>query len=242
MKKPFLIFAHRGASTIYPENTLPAFREAIRMGANGLELDVQLSKDGCPVVIHDESLTRTTNGKGLVKNHTVKELKQLSAGLWFDPKYRGLKIPTLEEVLKRSKPRHIVLNIEMKNLLIRSENLEAEIIRLIRKYKMTNRVILSTFNPESIRIVRQIDPTITTSFLYFGKLDSPWKMALDLGASYIQPPFQALTKEIVQNCQKMDLLVCPYDVNNNQEIQLALEWDVDGLITLHPQYAKQFVK
>lgn len=242
MKKTFLIFAHRGASTIYPENTLPAFREALRMGANGLELDVQLTKDGCPVVIHDESLTRTTNGKGLVKNHSLKELKQLSAGLWFDSKYRGLKIPTLEEVLKRAKPRQIVLNIEMKNLLIRSENMEVEIIRLIHKFKMKDRVILSTFNPESIRYVQQIDPTIRTSFLYFGKLDNPWKMAIEIGSTYIQPPFQALTKDMVQTCKKNNLLVCPYNVNDIQEIQIALEWEVDGLITLHPHFAKQFVK
>jgi glycerophosphoryl diester phosphodiesterase len=241
MKPPLMIFSHRGDSINYPENTIPAFREAIRQGATGLELDVHLSKDDCPIVIHDEYLTRTTNGKGLVKNHTVKQLKKLSAGRWFHPRFHHIKIPTLEEVLVKAKSYPILINVEMKNLFMPSNNLEQEIIKIIHKHEMAERVILSSFNPKSIERARSIDSEIQTGLLYFGKLDRPWKMALELGTRYVQPPMNALSKELVRLCQSSGLLVCPYYVNTWSDIRYALDCKVDGLITMHPARVKNLL-
>ncbi|MEW9667402.1 glycerophosphodiester phosphodiesterase [Ammoniphilus sp. 3BR4] len=242
MNSKLKIFAHRGASHIYPENTLPSFKEAIRRGANGLELDVQLSKDGHPVVIHDESLNRTTNGTGLVKHCTLRELKELSAGAWFHPRHAHLRIPTLEEVFLGAKKYPVFLNIEMKNLFIRSENLEERIIQLILKYDLTNRVILSSFNPQSIERVKKINRHITTGFLYFGKLDEPWKMAHELEAEYLQPPINVITQDYVHQSWLHGLQVCPYGVNQSHELSRALHCRVDGLITIYPERARKLVE
>jgi glycerophosphoryl diester phosphodiesterase len=242
MKSSFQIFAHRGASHVYPENTLPAFREAVRLGATGLELDVQLSKDGYPVVIHDEYLDRTTNGKGLVKNHTLQQLKQLSAGSWFHPKFSKFQIPTLEEVLIKAQSYPVVVNIELKNLLIQFTNLEKEIIQLIQKYEMTHRVILTSFNPDSIERIRSLNQIISTAFMFFGKLDHPWKMALDLQATLIQPPISSVTSELVETCRLHGLSVYPYHVNKWSDIGKVLECKVDGVITKYPERVRHFVE
>ncbi len=240
--KSLMIFAHRGASHIYPENTLPAFREAIRRGANGLELDVHLTKDGYPVVVHDEHLNRTTTGKGLVKNYTLKEIKELSAGSWFDSRYSHFKVPTLEEVFEKAQSYPVLLNIEIKNVLIRYDNIEKEIIRLIKKYDFLQRVILSSFNPESIKLIHSIESRISTGLLYFGKLADPWVMAHEFGAKVIQPPIDAINPHFVQNCRHSGLLVCPYNVNQWREIVRAVESGVDGMVTLYPERVRKFVE
>ncbi|MBP1930575.1 glycerophosphodiester phosphodiesterase [Ammoniphilus resinae] len=242
MKRDFLIFAHRGAAHRYPENTFPAFKEALRLGASGLELDVQLTKDGYPVVIHDFRVNRTTNGRGLVKNYTLKEIKALSAGSWFHPRFAHLKIPTLEEVLIKAKELPILLNIELKNLLIKNENLESEVIRLVCKYGMEKQIYLSTFNPESISRIRHLNPNIQTSFLYFGILEEPWKMAYELGAACIQPPIISLTRDLVRASRERGLLVFPYHVNQWREIQRSLELGVDGVITMYPERVGKFCR
>lgn len=242
MNTSFTIFAHRGASHIYPENTLSSFKEAIRRGATGIELDVQLSKDGHPVVIHDESLNRTTNGSGLVKHHTLKQLKALSAGSWFHPRYKHFKIPSLEDVFRKVRGSRILLNIEMKNLLIRSQNLEERIIQLILKYDLEEQVILSSFSPQSIEMVKKLNRHIATGLLYFGKLDEPWKLASDLHAQYIQPPIEVLTPELVQQSQLHRLLVCPYGVNEPRDFLLATRCNVDGIITMYPEKARKLCR
>jgi glycerophosphoryl diester phosphodiesterase len=238
MNSTVIVFSHRGASHLYPENTLPAFREAIRLGADGLELDVQLTKDYVPIVFHDEYLHRTTNGKGLVRNHTLKEIKRLSAGGWFHPQFHAVKVPTLFEVLKRAKPYSLLLNIEMKNLIFQNEHLEQEIIRRVQHLKMTDRVILSSFNTDSIERVKQLDPRIKTGLLYFGKLAKPWKMAESLGADYLQPPILTLSEELVEQSNRLGIKVCPYHVNKWTEIQLALKCKVNALVTMYPERVK----
>ena len=242
MNSNLMIFAHRGASHILPENTLPAFKKAIQLGSNGLELDVHLTKDGYPVVIHDEKVNRTTNGRGLVKNLTLKELRKLSAGAWFHERYTHYKVPTLEEVFQRASRFPILLNVEMKNLLIRYEDMEKKIIRLIQDYNLQKRVILSSFNPESLKVVSRLDKQIATGFLYFGKLDEPWTMALELGAHTIHPPIDALTHELVKTSHHFGLLVCPYHVNRWRQINLALDCHVDGIITMYPERVRKFVE
>src|SRR5437868_11167811 len=109
-----IVFAHRGANRLTPENTMSAFRKAQELGATAFELDVQLSKDGIPVVIHDGSLERTTDGEGMVAEHTFEELCELDAGSWFGNEFIEEKIPSLEEVLQEFIPLDIYLNLELK--------------------------------------------------------------------------------------------------------------------------------
>ena len=164
MKQP-KIFAHRGASSYAPENTLPAFALAASQGADGIELDVHLTRDGQLVVIHDETLERTTNGSGWVKDHTLAQLQQLRADN-HTPGFADASIPTLEQVLELVKPTGMLVNIELKTSLIWYEGLEEKTVELVRAMGMEDRVIYSSFNHYSIEKVRQLDPEAETAYLY----------------------------------------------------------------------------
>lgn len=142
-----LILAHRGALYEAPENTVPAFQRALARGADGVELDVTLSADGAVVVIHDDTLDRTTSGSGLVSTHTLAELKQLEAGEWFTYDFLGVRIPTLAEVFE-ALPGGAVINIELKPSLSRPVNdLPAAVLRVVRAAQAERRVLYSSFNP-----------------------------------------------------------------------------------------------
>jgi glycerophosphoryl diester phosphodiesterase len=160
-----LNFAHRGASHEAPENTLAAFLLALELGADGIELDVQLSRDGEIVVIHDFALETTTDGHGLVRDRTLAELKELDAGGKFDPAFAGQQIPTLQEVIE-AVGRHLKLNIELKADGLHDDGLVAAVVRLIEETHLLDRVVVSSFNPMALRRVRQLNPWIPIGLLY----------------------------------------------------------------------------
>ncbi|HEX9075950.1 MAG TPA: glycerophosphodiester phosphodiesterase family protein, partial [Anaerolineae bacterium] len=141
-----LIIAHRGASNWAPENTLAAFQRACALGADGIELDVTLTRDGVPVVIHDDTVDRTTNGKGAVAQMTLEEIRSLDAGSWYSAEFRGEKIPTLAGVLQAVGQCGLV-DIELKGTKLKADGLEAAAIRAVESAGMHERVILSSFNP-----------------------------------------------------------------------------------------------
>ncbi|GIW23545.1 MAG: hypothetical protein KatS3mg068_2552 [Candidatus Sericytochromatia bacterium] len=160
-----LIIAHRGFSGRYPENTLIAIEEAIRF-SDMIEIDVQLSKDNIPVVFHDSNLKRTTNVAGKLNQRTLQELKELDAGSWFSINFRNEKIPTLEEVLKIIKDR-ILLNIEIKKSSVFKENsiIEEKILELIKKYKIQEQIIISSFSSLALKRIKILEPEIKTAIL-----------------------------------------------------------------------------
>ncbi|PGT82250.1 MULTISPECIES: glycerophosphodiester phosphodiesterase [Bacillaceae] len=164
------IFAHRGLSGFYPENTMAAFKAAVEVGAHGIELDVQMSKEGELVVIHDEKLERTTNGVGYVKDLTLNQLKQYDAGSWFHADFENEKIPTLNEVLEWVKllPKKLIVNIELKNDRIEYENLEKKVLRLIYELNLQQQCILSSFNRDSLKKIYELDHNIETALLFQG--------------------------------------------------------------------------
>ena len=134
------IFAHRGASGYAPENTLPAFAMAEQQGADGIELDVQLTKDGEVVVIHDEKIDRTGTDRGYVRNYTLQELKNLSFHNQME-RYRGVKIPTLREVLELVKPGKMQVNIELKTGIFWYPEIEEKTMKIVKDAGMEERVI-----------------------------------------------------------------------------------------------------
>ncbi len=167
-----LNFAHRGASYEAPENTLAAFLLAAELGADGVELDVQLSKDGEVVVIHDLNLECSTNGSGPVRERTLAQLKDLDAGGWFDPGYAGQQVPTLQEVIDAVGHR-LLLNIELKTPSLRDDGLVAEVVRTIEDNHLLDRVIVSSFNPIALWRVRRLEPWIPIGLLYAPDLPLP---------------------------------------------------------------------
>ncbi len=152
-----LNFAHRGASHEAPANTLAAFLLAVDLGADGIEFDVHLSKDGHAVVIHDFDVSATTDGQGLVRAKTLAELKELDAGSWFDPVFAGQRIPTLQEVIDAVGHR-LLLNIELKTSGWGDGGLAAKVTHIVEQNGLVDRVILSSFNPLTVWRAKRRNP------------------------------------------------------------------------------------
>lgn len=146
------IFAHLGASGQFPENTMLAFEKGIEAGADGIELDVQLTKDGRIVVIHDERLNRTTSLKGFVKDTAYDEVKTANAAAGHDQAYSDIKVPLLEDVLSWAVKKDFLINIELKNSVIRYEGMEEKVLEAVKRFNVEERVILSTFNHDSLAL------------------------------------------------------------------------------------------
>ncbi|MEZ4614847.1 MAG: glycerophosphodiester phosphodiesterase family protein [Caldilineaceae bacterium] len=166
------IFAHRGAKAVAPENTLPAFAQALEMNVAGIELDVHCSKDGKLVVIHDESLARTTNGKGNVGDYSAAELAKLDAGSHFHPQFAGVGIPTLNEVFDLVGQRCLV-NVEVKTADPLGGDQVEPLLAMIEDRGLYDQVIVSSFNPVSLIKVRYLNPKVRLGLLYYLPL-LPW--------------------------------------------------------------------
>ena len=228
------VWAHRGASGVYPENTLLAFKEAIKMHSDGIELDIHLTKDGEIVVCHDETIDRTSDGKGYIKDYTLEELKQFNFNqknliFGFEP------IPTIQEVIALIKPTDLLLNIELKTNIFFYEGIEKKIVDLIRKEKMEDRVIFSSFNHYSILQIKKLSRKVKTAFLY---MDSPIDVAdyaKKHGVNALHPAFYNIqhTKEI-QAAKKAKLKINVWGVNLPEEILACIDADVDGVFTDYP--------
>lgn len=231
------IFGHRGSAGTHPENTMISFQHAVKVGVDGIELDVQFTKDHTIVVIHDETVDRTTNGKGLVKDYTYKELCKLDASYKFKKKYGFCSIPTLNELLEWASKYDIMINIEFKNGVIDYNGLEEKVIDLVEKFGVTNRVIFSSFNHYSIVKCKKIAPHIETAALFMEGIFEPWDYAKRIGANAIHPYHLAAKPEIIKQSQLADISVRPFTVNNENLIKNLIEQKCSGIITDYPERA-----
>jgi glycerophosphoryl diester phosphodiesterase len=236
------IFAHRGYSSAFAENTMSAFIAAEKAGADGLELDVQLTKDGEVVVIHDERLDRTTSGKGFVKNTTFNEIRKLNANK------NGNKepIPSLIEVLEWMQSNHMVCNIELKNNLFPYEGMEEKVIQLVRRFNLSNRIIISSFNHYSIVLSYRSAPEIETAPLFNERIYMPWVYAQSIRAQGIHPKLASITDEIIKSAIENGVAVRPYTVNKDADMHRLFKLNCTSIITDDPVKAlkikKQFEK
>ena len=191
------IWAHRGCSLRYPENTLLAFEKAAALeGLEGIELDVQLSKDGNVIVMHDEKLDRTTNGTGYVKDYTLEELKKLNIKVE-NNEYEE-KIPTLQEVLELLQENikaGLKLNIELKNSEVLYPGMEKKVIELVELYGVAENVIYSSFYAKSLALVRQMQPEAEIGMLDVKASDCLYKMNGNCGANAIHPYAYAIDEK-----------------------------------------------
>lgn len=243
----FILIAHRGASAYYPENTIPAFEAAIEMDAEMIELDVQLSKDGTPVVFHDADLARCTNGRGKLKNHTLEGLKELDAGKWFAGKFKGTRIPTLEEVLQLSQ-NSIALNIEIKTESVTDEyrhGIEEKCIELVREYDMEQHVMFSSFDYRAVRHVKRLDPKMPAALLYNAGL-SQYKLPSDLVNIYEADAFNCsqrqLSKKWLADVKANGFPLYIYTVDKAERMRELISLGVDGIFTNKPDVLKKTVE
>jgi len=233
-----LNIAHRGASTAAPPNTLAAFEKAVELGADGIEFDVHLSADGVPVVIHDSTVDGTTDGSGRVARMTLAQLKRLDAGASFDPTFAGERIPTLEEVLETMGNR-LLLNIELKTVSSRDNGLERAVIAQIKRCGLDddNRVLLSSFNPLSLRRAKKIAPHIPTGLLYAPYLPPPLRSAW---LAFLAPHEARHPEHTMVNARYMawarqrGYRVNTWTVDDPDEMRRLIGLGVDSIITNVP--------
>lgn len=235
--------AHRGFSGCYPENTMRAFEEAVKVHCDGIETDVQLTKDGVPVICHDEIIDRTSTGSGLIKDYTYKELLNFDFGENFSKEFKGEKIPTLEEFLEFSKSHNLFLNLELKNGLFPYEGMEKKIIDMIYKYNLNNSVILSSFNHFSMAKCKEIDKNINTGLLYDGTFIDIEKYCKAVGADALHPQyFSLLDPKITSSIQKEGIMINTYTVNIDVHMKVLAHMNVDGIITNSPDKLGEILK
>lgn len=237
------VYAHRGYSGKYPENTMLAFRKAVEVGCDGVEMDVQLSKDGEVVIIHDELLDRTTDGKGYVKDYTLAELKKFDASKVRPGEYGFQEIPTFDEFCAWLKETDIVANVELKTSIIYYPEIEKKCVDIIRKYHIENKIIFSSFNHLSIVKTKELIPEIPVGALveieglmyagYYGE---------QFGFRYYHPDFCLLSEAAVKECKEHGVGINVWTVNDLDSFEKLVEWDVDGVITNYPQVLYSWLK
>ena len=231
------IWGHRGAMGYYPENTMISFKEAVKQGANGIELDVHLSKDGYLMVCHDERVDRTTNGTGFIKDMTCKELRKLDAGMWFNEKFKGQKLPILREVFDYLINRKVILNIELKAGSSFYDGIEEKLIKLIENYRFTNKVIISSFDHRALVKVKQINPKIKTGILYLSALYEPIKYLKIVGADALHPYFITIDKNLITETSKNNIPINTYTVNDMNIVKKLASYNLNAIITNYPDKA-----
>ncbi|MCA0251226.1 MAG: glycerophosphodiester phosphodiesterase [Actinobacteria bacterium] len=237
MTSPTQVWAHRGASGYAPENTLPAFELALDQGAEGVEFDVQLSRDGALVVIHDETLDRTTDGTGRVVGHALAELRALDAS-GGDADYAGVRIPTLDEVLALLAPQRLRINIELKNSVEPYPGLEEKVLASVAEHGLADRVVLSSFADASVRRLRELAPEIELAMLYTRPEARPWRRATLLGAQGFHPPARLVPARLwVRLAHAAGMAVRPWIVNNPAQLATMFRWQVDAVFTDTPDVA-----
>jgi glycerophosphoryl diester phosphodiesterase len=229
------IFAHRGNSSEAPENTLPAFRGAQQAGVAGVELDVQLSKDGVPVVIHDERLERTTSGTGWVGEHSLAELKQMDVGRWFGPAYEAERLPTLAELLELFRGGPMIVNIELKTNRVAYPGLVPAALREIERTGMTEQVLLSSFNHHSLKEARALAPRVACAAILYDRLIEPWEYGRQHGFQALHAHFSQVDQALIEGCRVAGLPVRAWTVDDVAVAQRLVGLGVRGLITNRPR-------
>jgi glycerophosphoryl diester phosphodiesterase len=242
LSKP-VVFSHRGYSALAPENTLSAFELAIQNGAEAVELDAKMSVDGEIMVIHDQTVDRTTNGKGRVNQLTLAELKALDAGSSFDAKYAGEKIPTLAEVFESIGGRALI-NVELTNYESTNDDLMPKVVALVKKFNIQDGIIFSSFHPFNILKARRLLPEVPAGLLTLegnlGKLLRSWPGRL-VAPSLIHPWVDDATAEFIAAEHRRGRRVHVWTVNKADDMRRLFDAGVDGIFTDDPVLAQQIL-
>jgi glycerophosphoryl diester phosphodiesterase len=229
-----LLIGHRGYPAKFPENTLASFEGAIQAGCDMVELDVTLTRDRKVVVIHDDTLDRTTNGKGAVRAHTLEEIKRLDAGSWFDPRFASERVPELWEVMKLTSGRCLA-NIEIKASAFEADYpadaIEHQVVKLVKSSGAMGRVIVSSFDQRILlRIAAMQEPPAIAYISDHGADQKVLDMLLTMRAFSWHPRFKVLTREQVDLLHSANLKVFPWTINTREQAENLLALGVDGLI------------
>ena len=241
--KQTLVWAHRGASGYAPENTMAAFEKAVEQGADGIELDVQMSKDGELVVIHDETLERVSNGTGWVKDFTYSKLIKFNYNRTH-PEYERAQIPTLEEVYELIQHTGQTVNVEIKTGVVLYPEIEERVVELTERMGMLERVIFSSFNHYTLQKIKEINAQAKTGMLYCDGIIHPVSYAsYVVGADALHPALYNIQYPgFWEECRRHKKKVHVWTVDEEAYMRLVCEQKADAMITDYPNVAKQIAE
>lgn len=234
------IFAHRGSKGTHPENTLPAFKEAINIGADGIELDVQLTKDQKLVVIHDNTVDRTTDGSGEITDFTLEELKGLDAGSWFNSAFKGERIPTFDEVLACLIENGFkgILNIEVKTDEKDYPGIEEILVNRLRERAYEFTIWYSSFNFTTLETLHRLDPERPLAYIMY---DNQNEMAMVKYIPFIKAvhPKKTVLSNDAHELRTYPLPLRPWTINSEDDLRVAFTHKIAGVHTDYPETALQ---
>lgn len=247
LKTPFIV-AHRGGAALAPENTIAAFENALKIGVDMVECDVHLSKDGELIVMHDSTVSRTTDGSGAIRDLTLAEIRKLNAAAKFpDKRWSPQAVPTLEEVLDLVRGK-TGIQIEIKVIgLERYSGIERKVVDAVNARGMTNDVIVISFDFPTIQEIKKIDPRIKTGALVrsdWAMMRSSEQMATEIqntGADYFMPTYSVLTEEMVQLFHARGLKIGVWTVNTEADMRRMAELGVDAITSDRPDVLKSIL-
>ncbi|MBZ5538469.1 MAG: glycerophosphodiester phosphodiesterase [Acidobacteriia bacterium] len=250
-REKVLIYAHRGGSWNAPENTMSAFRETVSLGGvDYLELDLHITRDGEIMVIHDDTVDRTTNGKGKVSEMTRAQIEQLDAGSWFNkkiperarPQFSRERVPTLRAVVDFAKSAPIKLYIETKTVKSARKDFEQKEEEVLDEEGVDSLVVVESFDVESLKRMKAINPNLKTALLVERLTDETILLAKQISASEIAPNHESVTGPLVRRAHEAGLKVTVWTVDDPTEIKRLQEADVDGIITNRPEVVKNLIQ
>jgi glycerophosphoryl diester phosphodiesterase len=240
-----LVIAHRGSSAYAPENTLAAFKLAVEQEADAIELDVDLTRDGHVVVVHDATIDRTTDGRGRVADLTLEEIRRVDAGAWKDAAFKGERVPLLKEVLE-AVGKQLLINVELKGMALRGTGLEEKVAALIEQHDLIDRVILSSFNPFALRRAKQIDPRLACGLLVAPDLSiflrRAWLAPLIPRLNARHPHHSQVNKAMVDQFHAQGLTVNAWTINQAGIAHAMVQAGVDGLMGDDPVLIRETVE
>lgn len=236
------IWAHRGASGYAPENTLEAFSLAVEQKADGVELDVQLTKDGQLVVIHDETINRVSNHQGYVKDFEFDELRSIYVNRPI-PGYKKVSIPTLKEVYELLKGTELTINVELKTSMIWYPQIEEKVLSLTKEMGLLERVIFSSFNHYSIKKVKDLEPNAKTGILYSDVLYQPTAYCQVIGADALHPfYYHRFMNPIFEEYLNSKIPIHVWTVNQAEDMEFFIRKDIAAIITNYPDKARNILE
>lgn len=234
---PWIRIAHRGASGIAPENTLAAFKEAIEIGVDAVELDLQGTADGQVVVIHDGSLDRTTDQSGQIKDTSLQTIKQADAGSWFDPKFAGESVPTLTEALVSIADNAIAL------LEIKDVSLTESVVRIVQKMDMVEQSVIISFNSSAIQTVRSLEPRLPTGYIIGSKKNiQPIQLCQQLGllgSNLLNVDHSLVTEDFIYEIRRRGITLWCWTVDDIDRMRELEDLGIQGITSNRPEYFSQ---
>ena len=233
----FVNYGHRGACAYAPENTMSSFKKALELGVNGIELDLQKTKDNKIVIFHDDIIDNKSNGKGKIRDYTYEELLKFDFGSWFDIKYKDEKIVLFEDFAKEFLKMNLTFAIELKQ-----EGIEKYVLDIIKKYSSCENIYITSFNLDYLKEFRKLDKNIKISWLITEKInENNINELLKINGNQICPKAEDVTKEDIDLANKNGLGVRLWGIRNEEIMKKVFDLNTEGMTVNFPDKLTELI-